>query len=273
MFTPNSSALNRFVVSQLFHSGAFKLLAWGRTERVQLTAGAYQVTFATGNTEHFNTVVRRHGPVSALAKSFPDIASVSAPTRKYWESAESDWTNRILLEREDSATPVQFSGGSIVDDPLHAADLEAARSSRFNISSVVNRETIIIVVGTGFWAELVDRPPALMLQRAIAALGTNRFRRGIIVSDGEFDVTPEIQLNAILAVGGPNVNRLTALLRDKSPYQVSSGVWGAWEMHSGMPRVALWGEDPDGALRTLRSVRNYLEKSDGLEAFLRQCWK
>lgn len=270
MFTSNSSALNRFIVAQLFHAGAFKPTPWGRVERVQTLANRLiEVTFATGHTETFHRVVQRHGPHSTLEDDFPDIAKAAEGIRRDWSGSQSDWTNRFLLEGEPSGVEPQ----SPIPDDTHRLALEAIGASGYNVSSMVNLETIFVVVGDGFWQEVLDRPAAQLLKEAIDRLGDRRFRRAFVLPHIAWLNTPQIHANAVLSVGGPVVNPLTELLKDKNAYQVTSGVWGAWEIHSGLPRVALWGDDPDGADKTLRSVKSYLDRPAGLEAFLRQSWK
>ncbi len=71
-----SSPLNRLLVSL---TNAMYLP--GPAERVLKTDNDYIVTFAGGRTVHFDEVVIRHGPVSAVAISFPEIFEQCKPLR------------------------------------------------------------------------------------------------------------------------------------------------------------------------------------------------
>ena len=172
MLSPGSSALNRFVVSQLFHRGAFHpLLKHGKTRAVlPQDDGRFEVTFLTGSAEVFDSVVQRHGPVSVLQQDFLDLASACGPLQDSWNSFESDWTSDGLLEDEASSSA---SVEKIVPplDPLHAVDMDAAVKSGYKISSVASRETVLVVIGTGFWQELLDRPAAHTIEDAIRVAG------------------------------------------------------------------------------------------------------
>jgi hypothetical protein len=271
MFTPNSSAFNRFIAAQLFHVGAFQpLIMHGRTQKVApLSSGGFQMTFSTGFSDRFNVVVQRHGPLSGLRMDFPELANACEPLQESWKSADSDWTNRILIADED------FTKSSCVNiaaaaDPLHREDVKSVLELGWKISSVANRETVMVVVGTGLWQELLDRPAAQIIQTAVNGVGKTRFRRASILSDRASDITPEVHTNPVISVGGPNVNRLSDLLKDENFYEMETGVFGSWGLHLDLPRVALWGTDPRG---TLRAVEEYTRNPEGLQAFLRQSWK
>jgi hypothetical protein len=269
-FSNESCALNRFIVAQLFHSGAFNLLFAGRTENVKpLAGGGFEVTFSNGKTGQFNRVVRRHGPKPVIDQEFPSVAEACKSLRHDWSSIASDWTSRVLLQEELPSHLGMARNGSPVD-PLIADDLNAVSLHGYNLSSIVNRETIFIVVGNGIWQELLDRPAANLLCSAINEKGDQKFRRAIVISESAWHITESIRSNSVIAVGGPQANPLAEAMKDKSPYEVGAGVYGAWELHQGLPRAALWGTD---AQRTFQSVQNYLTRSDGLQTFLRQCWK
>lgn len=270
VFSKDSSALNRFIVAQLFHLGAFNLRLVVRTEIVKaLTTGGFEVTFSDGKTEQFNTVIRRHGPKSVIDQEFSNIAEACKSLRGDWNSVISDWTNRVLLEEDLPPQSVEARSRSEVD-PFIEKDLRAVSFSGYNLSAIVNRDTIFIVIGNGVWQELLDRPTANLLCSAVNAKGDQRFRRALVISEFAWHITESIQSNAVISIGGPEANPLAKVMKDQSPYEVAPGVHGAWQLHQGLPRAALWGTD---APRTLQSVQNYLTRADGLDTFLRQCWK
>jgi len=267
MFTPNSSALNRFIVSQLFHAGAYKILMQGKTTKVDpLTRGGLKATFSTGHSADYDIVIQRHGPRAALERDFPQLANACAQMRGQWKSASSDWTDRMLLETE---SPGESHGMAPIADPRDTEDVDAALSAKYKITGVANRETVIVVVGTGFWPELLDRRAAQVIQDAVNSQGKTRFQRAIILSDGAWEKTPEVHENPVISVGGPKSNRLTEQLKDDNQYEPEPGIFGSWKRYFGMPRVALWGGDPRS---TRRAVARYVENPDGLSAFLRQSW-
>jgi hypothetical protein len=174
-----------------------------------------------------------------------------------------------LLEDDDSAKSA-LGALNATRDPLHAADIDSVLAAGYKISSVANRETVMIVVGNGLWQELLDRPAAQILQRAVNDIGKTRLRRAIILPYTAWEITSEVHTNPAIAVGGPVVNPLTNLLKDNNRYEMEPDIFGSWEVHLGMPRVALWGADPRG---TVRAVERYVERPEGLQAFLRQSWK
>jgi hypothetical protein len=271
MFTPNSSALNRFIAAQLFHAGAFTpLIMSGRTEKVtQSAGGGYEVVFSEGASERFNIVVQRHGPVSRLPNDFPSLANACASLKDTWRPGDSDWTNRVLLENENFGG-VSAKGATPTPDPIYEEDLRRVKKFGYKISSVADRETVFVVVGTGLWQELLDRPAACIVQAAVNDAGKSRTRRAIILPYDAWRITPEIHDNPVISVGGPNVNSLTDLLKDNNQYSLGSGVFGSWELRLGVPQVALWGESAYG---TQRAVSEYIRRPEGLANFLRQCWK
>jgi hypothetical protein len=52
-------------------------------------------------------------------------------------------------------------------------------------------------------------------------------------------------------------------------YEMEPNVYGCWQMHRGRPRVGLWGVDGE---QTLKAVQQFIERPEGLKAFLSQCW-
>jgi Pyridine nucleotide-disulphide oxidoreductase len=267
MFGPNSSALNRFIVSQMFHAGAFQILMQGKTASVDpLSSGGFKARFSTGYSEDFDIVVLRHGPSSAFERDFPQIANACAQMREQWKSAGSDWTDRLLLETEGLINP---HGITPKADPRDAEDVDAVLRLGYKIGNVANRETVIVVIGTGLWPELLDRPAAEVVWRAVSSEGKTRFQRAIVLSDAAWEKTPEVHENPVISIGGPVSNLLTDQLKDDNRYELAPDIFASWKRYFGMPRVALWGDNPE---KTRRAVVTYVERPEGLRAFLRQSW-
>jgi hypothetical protein len=77
----------------------------------------------------------------------------------------------------------------------------------FQRESLINRETIILVVGTGIPAELLDRPVAELLRDQIDKRGGRPNRRGIVVTDRAGRAESKLLADkAVIAIGGPSIN-------------------------------------------------------------------
>lgn len=153
--------------------------------------------------------------------------------------------------------------------------------------SVINKETIIIVVGTSIVAELLDRPAAELLRDHIDDQGgSNSFRRGIVIGHNAWYEQTEAAViadNPVIAVGGPRTNRLTAEFEQWKPNPPSKeGTYpipvsgarigtGFFRMNQkGLPQVALWGHDANAVRET---VEYYFRNEKGFAEFLKMCWK
>jgi hypothetical protein len=153
--------------------------------------------------------------------------------------------------------------------------------------SVINEETIIIVVGATIAAELVDRPAAELLRDHIDHRGgSNPFRRGIVIGDNAWYEQTEAAViadNPVIAVGGPRTNRLTAEFGQWKPRPPSKegtypipvsgtriGTGFFRKNQKGRPQVALWGHDANAVRVT---VEHYFRNERGFTEFLKMCWK
>jgi hypothetical protein len=169
-----------------------------------------------------------------------------------------------------------------MSNPRYADDIY--RLDRvYDRRSVINNETIIVVVGTTVVAELLDRPSAELLRDEIDRRGgVYPYRRGIILTDrGWYDEAPAVAANSFIAIGGPPANKVAKELADWVPPQgskegkyefpgLTSAVGFYRRSQSGLPQVGLWGKTANG---TREAVERYLQRDDGLSAFLRMCWK
>jgi hypothetical protein len=173
-----------------------------------------------------------------------------------------------------------------MSNPRYAEDL--FRLDRvYDRRSVINKETVIIVVGTAIVVELLDRPAAELLRDHIDQRGGDYpMRRGIVIThDAWYDKGESgvIGNNPVIAVGGPTVNRLSAEFAQWQPEPASKmglytipttgtriGTGFFRKNAAGLPQVGLWG---NSANTTRQTVEHYFTNERGFEEFLKMCWK
>jgi len=200
-------------------------------------------------------------------------------------------TLRTLPSKEKSteSLPGAFSLEQLsktMSNPRYAEDI--FRLDRvYDRRSVINKETIIIVVGSSIVAELLDRPAAELLRDHIDRRGGDYpMRRGIVIThDAWFDKgeATVIANNPVIAVGGPPVNRLSTEFEQWKPQPPSKmGLYripttgpqigtGFFRKNSvGLPQVGLWGKNANA---TRQTVEHYFTNPAGFEEFLKMCWK
>jgi hypothetical protein len=192
-------------------------------------------------------------------------------------------------EKNQDSLPGAFSLEQLsktMSNPRYADDIFKLDRT-YNKDAVINKETVIIVVGAGLIAELLDRPTAELLRDHIDHQGgSNPFRRGIVVThDAWYEPTEAAAIgnNPVIAVGGPKTNRLTAEFAQWKPNPPSKQ--GAYPIpvsgaqigtgffrtnHQGLPQVALWGYNSNAVRET---VEYYFRNERGLAEFLKMCWK
>jgi pimeloyl-ACP methyl ester carboxylesterase len=171
-----------------------------------------------------------------------------------------------------------------MSNPKYAEDISKL-DQVFDRQSVINLETIIIVVGTSVVAELLDRPVAEILRDRIDALGGEYpFRRALVVTDAAWYSDKEnwiLARNPVIAIGGPRNNEVSAEFdRWVAPPKSREGTYlipggnnlRGFFRHNDLklPQVALWGEDAAG---TRSAVEHYVENSKGLPDFINIIWK
>lgn len=133
-------------------------------------------------------------------------------------------TNQRLKKKPPATNSLPFKGkrkdslpgtfsleqlSTTMSNPKYAEDI--LRLDRtWERASVINRETIIIVVGTNIISELLDRSAAEVLRDQIDERGGDfPFRRGVIVThEGWYSEREYIKNNAVIAIGGPKTNKL-----------------------------------------------------------------
>jgi TIR domain len=194
---------------------------------------------------------------------------------------------RILppKQRSEESLPGAFSLEQLsktMSNPKYAEDIYRLDRT-WRRSSVIDRETIIIVVGTNVISELLDRSGAELLRDEIDRRGAPYpFRRGIIVThEGWYSEAEYIKDNAVIAIGGPKTNKLTDEFDKIVPGPGESGGKypipgpgdrkGFFRKNSaGLPQVALWGKTAND---TRETVEHYMKDPMGLKVFLSMCWK
>ncbi|MFI5235558.1 MAG: hypothetical protein ACHQXA_07610 [Gemmatimonadales bacterium] len=105
------------------------------------------------------------------------------------------------------------------------------------------RETVVLVFGATGRAASRDRALALRLQDEVVQRG----RRAVVVSDEVYDDHPALHGGAVISVGGPGVNRVSAELLPALP-----AVWAQEERvfvqsapEGAQPGAVVWGMDAD----------------------------
>ncbi len=189
-----------------------------------------------------------------------------------------------LSSPPNAFSPEQLS--KTMSNPKYAADIFKL-DRIYDRHSVINKETVIIVVGNNIVAELLDRSAAEVLRDHIDERGGSYpFRRGIVIThDAWYDEKEAAVIgnNPVIAVGGPKINRLTAEFDEWKPTPPSKEgtyaipVTGARigtgfyrKNPAGLPQVALWG--PNGNA-TRETVEHYSKHEKGLAEFLKMSWK
>ena len=167
-----------------------------------------------------------------------------------------------------------------MSNPRYNLDIHALKGGK-EPGWVINKFTIIIVVGTCVSAELLDRPVAERLRDRIDDEGGKvGFHRGVVITDAGWYSEESVREKSVIAVGGPVVNRLSDEFFKWAPTSQSGE--GTHSMpgpeqptgfyrrnEKGRPQVALWGEDAFG---TREAVEEYIANPTGLAAFLQICW-
>jgi serine/threonine protein kinase len=187
-------------------------------------------------------------------------------------------------EKSQQRSPGGFSDEELrktMSNPKYANDI--LRLDRtWQRASVIDRESVIIVVGTNIISELLDRSAAELLRDQIDQRGGKYpMRRGVIVTDeGWRSEAQYIKDNAVIAIGGPRTNRLTEefdkLLPGPGERDGKYSIPGPGDRKgffrknsAGKPQVALWATT---AIDTRGAIEHYVNNPQGLKEFLGMCW-
>lgn len=169
-----------------------------------------------------------------------------------------------------------------MSNPKYAEDISKL-DLLFDRQSVINLETILIIVGTSVIAELLDRPVAEILRDRIDERGGMfQFQRAVVLTDAAWYSEKEkwiLSRNPIIAVGGPGNNEVSAEFSEWVPapgsregtYPMLGTLTGFFRLNElKLPQVGLWGAT---ATATRRAVEHYIVNPNGLNEFLGICWK
>jgi hypothetical protein len=196
------------------------------------------------------------------------VTSWPNPDEAFADAARS--IRKVVEELIEQRKQELVSLGRKMTNPNYKEDLSALEQKQYDLSAVLNKQTVIIVVGDQVIAELLDRPVAARVRDEIDKIGAGLpGRRAIIVGYHTWIQEKRIQGNPVISIGGPVMNELTKELAAANQYQVASGVHGSFVNRSGILRVARWGVS---ASETWESVRIYIDRPDGLREFLRISW-
>lgn len=158
----------------------------------------------------------------------------------------------------------------------------------FKPADIINRLTIMIVVGDGIVSELLDRQAAGLMRDEISRRsGGDPFKRAIIIGHSKWAAETWLHAHPTIAIGGEPANKLSdeilkarkALGKDR--WAEGPGGWGAFvagipaSPASGTspaisaigPRIALWGGK---AAETRTAVEHYILRPEGLDQFLNE---
>jgi hypothetical protein len=188
-------------------------------------------------------------------------------------------------EKSPDSLPNAFSLEQLsktMSNPRYADDIFKL-DRIYDRHSVINKETIIIVVGTTIVTELLDRPAAELLRDHIDQRGGQfPYRRGIVLADQAWYAEGfAVANNPVIAVGGPPVNKLSDEFNKwiapppskegKYPIPGTGTRIGFFRKNpAGLPQVGLWGHNANA---TRETVEHYFKNEQGLTEFLKMCWK
>ncbi len=169
-----------------------------------------------------------------------------------------------------------------VSNPKYNKDVRTLHPI-YDLGSIINPETVFLVVGVPPLAELLDRPVAEILRDDIDRRGgKSPFRRGIVITDDAwYGEKEQIGANPVIAIGNPASNTLTTEFSEWTPREPSrEGIYPIRGVNEAMgffrtnkerlPQVGLWGET---AVRTREAVLHYIKDPAGLASFIRMCWE
>ena len=188
----------------------------------------------------------------------------------------------VLGQSTISATAFSIERlSATMSNPNYENDLSKLHKNRYMSSSILRKDTIIIVIGNRIPAELLDRPMAECLRDQMDERGGgDRFRRAKVLTDTAwFAEAYNVADNPVIAIGGPPANELSREFSASGPGALGEGIYtirrtgevqGFFRRNSaGLPQVGLWGKTAKG---TRQAVEHYLRSKDGLDEFLKMAW-
>ena len=157
-----------------------------------------------------------------------------------------------------------------MSNPHYTSDLRLL-DGNWDLTKVMNSQTIILVTGVKLAIELLDRPVAERLRDEIDKLGDiSLCRRALIVSDALWFNDATLHTQPVIAIGGPSSNALTRLLADQGDtWHTEKGFQGSF-IEGPPPQVALWGRE---SAQVRDHVETWIKIHNGLSYFLKLCWR
>jgi hypothetical protein len=157
-----------------------------------------------------------------------------------------------------------------MSNPHYTSDLRLL-DGNWDLKTVMNSQTIILVTGVKLAIELLDRPVAERLRDEIDKLGDiSLCRRALIVSDALWFNDATLHTQPVIAIGGPSSNALTRLLADQGDtWHTEKGFQGSF-IEGPPPQVALWGRE---SAQVRDHVETWIKIHNGLSYFLKLCWR
>jgi hypothetical protein len=173
--------------------------------------------------EKFIPVLLEDGSPDAIPIPLSGFTHYPVGTESGYEQLYRRLTNQPLIskpalgplrslparEKSEHSLPGVFSLEQLnktMSNPRYADDIFKL-DRIYDPRSVINRETVIIVVGSTIVAELLDRSAAELLRDQIDQRGgVYPFRRGVVITDGGwYTAGAAIANNPVIAVGGPQL--------------------------------------------------------------------
>ena len=165
-------------------------------------------------------------------------------------------------------------------NPQYDSDLRKL-DGRWDLSAVLDKSTVVVVVGDSMVAELLDRIAAGILRDVITQRGgQDPFRRAVIVGYHEWATETKFHRNPTISIGSEAINKLSGEIvrarraAGREPWPEGNQGFGALVQSTGSTgaRVALWGKS---AADTRAVVEHYIQAPNGLHEFLEQYaeWK
>ncbi len=178
------------------------------------------------------------------------------------ETVVSEKPSKFSRSKSKKSTPEVT-----MSNPHYKNDLKVL-DGNWDLSQIINSETIFILSGCRVSAELLVRPVAEMLRDEIDRLGNpSTSRRAIVIADWWWWQEEMDKAHPIIAVGGPASNGITREVLEKVEAQENDGLCTAF-VYEEFPKVAVWGET---SLQTKESVEQFIRND--LRSFLDECWK
>lgn len=152
---------------------------------------------------------------------------------------------------------------SLDGDKQYLSNIETLENNEYNLTSVLDKKTILIATGSHIIAEMLDRPIAEFLKNEIYK--TYSFK-AILIGDNQFLADKEMHSLSVISIGGCNMNYLTNEIDKHGKSWNDKGIYKYAEREiNGTIQMALWA---DSSTYTRKCVEKFIKEEDGLKQFL-----